>query len=66
MTSLATRRFILRQPVKRVLKTALLGTCAPQCRFGMLSLYRAESLAPAQVHAFRARIGRTLSKWARA
>jgi putative NADPH-quinone reductase len=59
-------RFILRQPVKRVLKTALLGTCAPQCRFGMLSLYRAESLAPDQVHAFRARIGRTLSKWARA
>jgi putative NADPH-quinone reductase len=59
-------RFILRQPVKRVLKTALLGTCAPQCRFGMLSLYRAESLAPDQVQAFRARIGRTLSKWARA
>jgi putative NADPH-quinone reductase len=59
-------RFILRQPVKRVLKTALLGTCAPQCRFGMLSLYQAESLAPHKVLAFRARIGRALSKWARA
>jgi putative NADPH-quinone reductase len=59
-------RFVLRQPVKRVLKTALLGTCAPQCKFGMLSLYRAESLAPEQVQAFRARIGRTLSKWAHA
>jgi hypothetical protein len=32
----------------------------------MLSLYRAESLAPDQVQALRARIGRTLSKWARA
>lgn len=39
---------------------------APRCRFGMLSLYRAESLAPEQVHAFRARIDRTLSKWGRA
>lgn len=56
-------RFVLRQPVKRVLKTALLGTCAPQCKFGMLSLYRAESLAPEQVQAFRARIGRALAKW---
>ena len=57
-------RFIVRQPVKRVLKTALLGTCAARCRFGMLSLYRAESLAPDKVQAFRARIGRALSKWA--
>src|SRR6478735_5424366 len=32
-------RVVLRQPVKRVLKTALLGTCAPASRFEMLSLY---------------------------
>jgi len=57
-------RLVLRQPVKRVLKTALLGTCAPRCRVAMLSLYRAESLSPDQVQTFRARIGRTLSKWA--
>ena len=57
-------RFVLRQPVKRVLKTALLGTCAPGCRFGMLSLYGAERLAPQRVDAFRARIGRALAAWA--
>lgn len=56
-------RLVLWQPVKRVLKMALLGTCAPQCRFSMLSLYKAESLAPARVDAFRARIARALGKW---
>ena len=34
----------------RVLKTALLGTCAPQCRFEMLSLYKSEKLAPERPH----------------
>lgn len=56
-------RLVLRQPVKRVLKTALLGTCAPACRFEMLSLYGAERLTGDQVAAFRARIERTLSRW---
>lgn len=56
-------RLLLRQPVKRVLKMALLGTCAPRCRFEMLSLYKAESLAPEQVQSFSLRIERALSKW---
>ncbi|GLQ90006.1 NAD(P)H-dependent oxidoreductase [Dyella flagellata] len=56
-------RLVLRQPVKRVLKTALLGTCAPACDFKMLSLYQAERLSSVQVRAFRARIQATLSKW---
>ena len=54
---------LLRRPVRRVLKTALLGTCAPVCRFEMLSLYQAEQLAPARVRAFQARIERVLSRW---
>lgn len=57
-------RLLLRQPVRRVLKTALLGTCAPACRFEMLSLYKAERLTETQVAPFRARIERTLSRWA--
>jgi putative NADPH-quinone reductase len=57
-------RFVLRQPVKRVLKLALLGTCAPGCRFEMLSLYQAESLSPGKVNAFRTRIGRALKEMA--
>lgn len=56
-------RLVLWQPVKRVLKTALLGTCAPACRFEMLSLYKAEHLAPVEVQQFCSRIARVLSKW---
>lgn len=56
-------RLVLRQPVKRILKTALLGTCAPQCRFKMLSLYKAESLDTARIQSFCARIERALARW---
>ncbi|MCU0761553.1 MAG: NAD(P)H-dependent oxidoreductase [Hydrogenophaga sp.] len=56
-------RWVLRRPVKRVLKTALLGTCAPQCRLQMLSLYRAERLAPKEVHTFCRRIERAVAEW---
>lgn len=56
-------RMILWQPVKRVLKTALLGTCAPRCRLEMLSLYKAESLTPVDVHTFCSRIERSIGKW---
>lgn len=54
---------VLRRPVRRVLKTALLGTCAPACRFEMLSLYKAERLSEAQVRAFGARVERALRDW---
>lgn len=56
-------RLLLRQPVKRVLKKALLGTCAPTCRFRMLSLYKAEHLPAKKVDAFRSRIGGEVTKW---
>jgi len=56
-------RLVLRQPVRRVLKTALLGTCAPACRFEMLSLYQAEQLAPAELQSFCSRIRRVLARW---
>jgi putative NADPH-quinone reductase len=56
-------RLVMRQPVKRTLKTALLGTCAPACKFEMLSLYKAERLGKAQVGAFCARIGSAIRKW---
>jgi putative NADPH-quinone reductase len=54
---------VLRQPVKRVLKTALLGTCAPACRFEMLSLYKAERLTQTHVQSFCVRIKRVLARW---
>jgi putative NADPH-quinone reductase len=56
-------RLVLRQPVKRVLKTAIVGTCAPQCSFEMLSLYKSEQLTPAQVKRFGERMERVLRRW---
>jgi NAD(P)H dehydrogenase (quinone) len=56
-------RLVMRQPVKRILSTALMGTCAPHCRFEMMSLYKAEKLATTEVEAFGARIRKRLLKW---
>jgi putative NADPH-quinone reductase len=56
-------RFILRQPVKRVLKTAIVGTCAPQCRMRMLSLYKSERPAAPRVERFGLKVARELRQW---
>ncbi len=45
-------RFVLWQPVKRVLKIALLGACAKNYRFKMLSLYKSEALTDAKISGF--------------
>lgn len=55
--------FVLWQPVRRVLRVALLGACARGCQFEMLSLYKAESLAAAKVERFCSRIRTTLARW---
>lgn len=56
-------RLILRRPVRRVLKSAIVGTCAPKCRLQMLSLYQSEQLFPEQVVKFTARVERVLRRW---
>lgn len=56
-------RLLLWQPVKRVLKTAIIGTCAPASRFEMLSLYTAERLSVQEVDVFRTRVQKMLLKW---
>lgn len=43
---------VMRQPVRRVLKTAIVGACAPQARFDMLSFHAAENLEPGRIDAF--------------
>ena len=55
-------KIVMRQPVKRVLKIAILGTCAPACHFEMLSLYKSERLERAQVERFAARVEKALSE----
>lgn len=56
-------RLVMRQPVRRTLGTALLGTCAPACEFRMLSLYNAEKVASGRLQAFERRLGNHLQRW---
>lgn len=53
--------FVLRQPVKRILKYALAGTCAPQARFRYLAMHSADAVSPARFENFGAGIRRSLS-----
>lgn len=52
--------FILRKPVEKVLKFALLGACATNCNFKMLSLYKSEKLTKSKIDKF---IGKIESKF---
>jgi NAD(P)H dehydrogenase (quinone) len=56
-------RLIMKEPVKRVLKKAIVGPCAPKCRFQMVSMYKSESLTSAQVEEFWLRVKRALAGW---
>ena len=56
-------RVVMRQPVKRVLKTAILGACAPAAELRMLSLYKAERLDAGQVQGFARKVERALMDW---
>jgi len=56
-------RLVMHRPVRRVLKSAIVGTCAPACRFDMLSIYRAERLDAARVERFSTRMAKTLAGW---
>ncbi|MFW1763892.1 NAD(P)H-dependent oxidoreductase [Acinetobacter bereziniae] len=58
-------RLIMWQPLKRILKIALLGTCAPNSQLYMLSIYKAEKLSQAQVDSYLKRIQSKISKWAK-
>ena len=56
-------KLIMRQPVKKIVKIALLSTCAPQCKFDMLSLYKCENLKAAHLAGFNRRIDSLLDRW---
>jgi NAD(P)H dehydrogenase (quinone) len=47
---------VMRSPVRRILKTAVFGLCAPQAKFVMLSLYAAENPKLKRIESFKARI----------
>ncbi|CCN33964.1 putative Flavoprotein [Vibrio nigripulchritudo SO65] len=53
-------RFVLRRPVYKILKYALLEACASKCKFKMHSLYQSEIVSPDKVEQFLKQVKRTL------
>ena len=58
-------RLIMRQPVKRVIKMALLGACAKNSKLKFLSLYNSEELNRKSIARFNLRIEKVLNAWGR-
>ena len=56
-------RFVMRQPVKRVIKIALLKACAAKSRLQYLSLYNSEKLNAKSIEQFKRRIETSLADW---
>ena len=56
-------RLIMRQPVKRIIKMALLGTCTKKGKLQFLSLYNSEKLNEKKIEVFKERIDKSLSSW---
>ena len=55
-------RLVMRQPVKRVLKTGLVFACAPQAGFDMLSFHEAETANAGQVDRFVGRMRKAIGR----
>lgn len=53
---------VMRRPVRRVLKTAVFGTCAPNARFDYLAFYASEQATTSRVEAFSGRLRAALAK----
>jgi NAD(P)H dehydrogenase (quinone) len=51
---------VMRRPVRRILRTAVFGLCAPQAKFVMLSIYAAENPTPKRIESFKAGIAAAL------
>ena len=65
ITTLGSPRWVdwlvLRQPVKRILKRAIIGACAPQAKFHYLALHGAEAVSALRFDQFAAKIVRVLN-----
>lgn len=55
-------RVVMRQPLRRVLKTGLIFACAPQARFDMLSFHAAETADATQVETFVGRLKKAIGR----
>jgi putative NADPH-quinone reductase len=54
---------VLWQPVRRILRLAILGACARRARFSMLSLHSAENPPRRRVERLETRIAAVLDRW---
>lgn len=52
---------IMRRPVRRILRTAIIGGCAPHARLRYLPLHSADRILPGRLEAFEGRLRRVLS-----
>ncbi len=56
-------RLFMWQPVKRVIKVALLGACAKRSKLKYLSLYKSENLNSECIDRFKHKIDKALKDW---
>ena len=56
-------RVVMRQPVKRVVKMALLSACTKQSKLKFLSFYNSEKLSAERLSRFKRQIDRALNVW---
>ena len=55
--------FILRRPLKRIIKHALLGACTRNCQLKYLSFYKCEKIDDNRLHSFLKRIDSAVDQW---
>lgn len=56
---------VMWQPVRRILKTAILKFCAPGCRLEFLSFYKCENLSAEQVQKMTGRVAAAAARFGR-
>ncbi len=56
-------RVVMRQPVKRITKRALLGACSKKSKLQFLTLYDSEKLDGHEVEKFKTKIGKAIDVW---
>jgi putative NADPH-quinone reductase len=56
-------RLVMWQPVKRIMKLALLGACTKKSKLQFLSLYNSEKLNEQRIAAFKNKIEKALATW---
>lgn len=55
--------FILRRPLKRIIKHALLGACARKCKLTYISFYKCEKIDDDRMQSFLKKINAAVDQW---